>query len=67
MKIEEFNPNIAEIAEEVLLGPQSEVISKINNFNMRYGTKIKSTKTFRWSPGVGDQLKDIYMKLQLLV
>ena len=35
MKIEEFNPNIAEIAEEVLLGPQSEVISKINNFNMR--------------------------------
>ena len=62
MKIEEFNPNIAEIAEEVLLGPQAEVISRINNFNSRYGTTIKSTKTFRWSPGVGDQLKDIYMK-----
>ena len=61
MKIEEFNPNIAEIAEEVLLGPQAEIISKINTFNMRYGTTIKSTKTFRWSPGVGDQLKEIYM------
>ena len=62
MRIEEFNPNIAEIAEEVLLGPQAEVIQQINNFNDRYGTTIKSTKTFRWSPGVGEQLKEIYQK-----
>ena len=60
MKIEEFNPNVTEIAEEVLLGPQAEIITKINNFNMRYGTVIKSTKTFRWSPGVGEQLKKVY-------
>ena len=60
MKIEEFNPNVTEIAEEVLLGPQAEIITKISNFNMRYGTAIKSTKTFRWSPGVGEQLKKVY-------
>ncbi len=60
MRIEEFNPNVAEIAEEVLLGPQADVIERINNFNSRYGTTIKSTKTFRWSPGVGKELQKIY-------
>ena len=33
MKIEEFNPNISEIVEEVLLGPQAEILEKIRNLN----------------------------------
>ena len=65
MKIEEFNPNISEIAEEVLLGPQAEILEKIRNFNLRYGTKVKSTKTFRWSPGVGIELQKAYQKFVL--
>lgn len=65
MEIQDYNPNLNEIAEEVLLGPQAEILEKINQFNNRYQTDIKCTKTFRWSPGVGDKLKKSYEKLVL--
>ena len=61
-EIREYNPDLNEYAERVLLGPQAEILRKISDFNARYGTDLKSTKTFRWSPGAFDQVKKAYMK-----
>ena len=62
MMIQNYNPNMVEIAEEILLGPQAEVLTDINNLNDRYGTTLRSTKTFRWSPGTGELIKQAYLK-----
>tara|TARA_R110002020_G_scaffold249703_2_gene463680 strand:- start:28542 stop:29933 length:1392 start_codon:yes stop_codon:yes gene_type:complete len=60
MEIQQYNPNLSEIAEQVLLGPQADIIEKISNINLRYGTNLRATKTFRWAPGTGEQLKKAY-------
>ena len=62
MLIQEFNPNIRELAENILLGPQAEVIEKIDAYNSTYLHRypeikpLKCTKTFRWSPGAFDSV-----------
>ena len=60
--IHQYNPNLTEIAEVVLLGPQATILEQINRFNSYYGTNLKCTKTFRWSPGGGDQIREAYQK-----
>ena len=65
MRIEDYNPNLPELAERVLLGPQAEILRLIEDFNRRYRCDIKSTKTFRWSPGVSKKIREAYMKVVL--
>jgi hypothetical protein len=62
MLIQDFNPNIRELAENILLGPQAEVVEKIDTYNRTYLHRfpevkpLKCTKTFRWSPGSFDSV-----------
>ena len=65
IRIQNYNPNLTEIAERVLLGPQADILEKINQFNSYYQTDLKCTKTFRWSPGVSQQIKEAYERFIL--
>ena len=65
IRIQEYNPNLTEIAERVLLGPQADILEKINQFNNYYQTNLKCTKMFRWSPGVSQQVKEAYERFIL--
>ena len=57
-KIKSWTPNIANIADRLIMGPQREVLQKVQNINQRYGLSLGITRTYRWSPGYMDQIKD---------
>ena len=62
IEIHEYNPNLQEVAERILLGPQAEIQEKVSIFNRNYGSDVGITPTFRWKPGTGDKVKEIYSK-----
>lgn len=55
---ENWNPNIQSLADRLLIGPQRELLERISNLNNRYGLNLNATRTYRWSPGYMDQIKD---------
>ena len=55
--IKDWTPNIANLSERLIMGPQREVLSKLHEINNRYGLSLGITKTYRWSPGYMDQVK----------
>ncbi|QDP53410.1 MAG: hypothetical protein GOVbin4296_20 [Prokaryotic dsDNA virus sp.] len=60
MQIDEFNPNIEEVANNIFLGPQAEILEELERFNSRWGTNVKLTKKFYWSPGTYNTIKTSY-------
>ena len=52
------NIDIDEIAEEVMLGPQAEIISKLQFLNERFDLDLGVNKAFSLKPGCYDQLKE---------
>ena len=57
--VEDVNFRINQISEKVLMGPQAEVLENINIFNETFSSAIGVTKTFRWSPGIYDKIKEL--------
>jgi hypothetical protein len=57
--VEDVDFRINQISEKVLMGPQAEVLEKINIFNETFSSAIGVTKTFRWSPGIYDKIKEL--------
>ena len=55
---ENWNPNIQSLADRLLIGPQRDLLEKVQNLNNRYGLNLNITRTYRWSPGYMDQVKD---------
>ena len=55
---ERWNPNIQSLADRLLIGPQRDLLRKVQDFNGRYGLNLNITRTYRWSPGYMDQIKD---------
>ena len=55
---------IKEVAEELLLGPQEDILSDIQRFNEIYDTNLGITKQFRWKPGTYDKYKKSLNKFQ---
>jgi len=51
-------PNIADLSERLLLGPQRTILGLIEQVNARYGLTLRATKTYRWSPGYKLQIKE---------
>ena len=43
--------DLKELAEQIAIGPQEEVLNEMENINSRYGTAFRITPTFRWQPG----------------
>ena len=52
--------NMANIAEQVILGPQREVLLDVERVNNMHGMDLGITKTFRWKNGYLDQVKNYY-------
>ena len=59
--IEDFNPNIEELVDNVYVGPQAEILQDIEYFNSRYMwgnmKDIGVTKKFYWKPGTYPEIK----------
>jgi len=57
-KLKEWKPNIAEISDRLIMGPQRDALERLQQINNRYGLSLGITKTYRWSAGYMDQIKD---------
>ena len=57
-ELKDWKPNITDLSERLIMGPQREVLHKVAEINNRFGLSLKVTKTYRWSPGYMDQVKD---------
>ena len=55
---ENWNPHIQSLADRLLIGPQRELLEKVQRLNNRYNLGINVTRTYRWSPGYMDKIKD---------
>ena len=55
--IEDVKINFDNIQDKILIGPQAEVLEKLDRFNHVWNTDLSVTKTFRWSPGIYDKMK----------
>ena len=55
---ENWNPNIQSLADRLLIGPQRTLLERVQGLNNRYGLNVNVTRTYRWSPGYMDQIKD---------
>tara|TARA_Y100001963_G_scaffold57519_1_gene80526 strand:- start:254 stop:1918 length:1665 start_codon:yes stop_codon:yes gene_type:complete len=56
----DWKPDYNKLNEEIIAGPQREVLETIQDINRGLGTNMKVTKTFRFSPGFYDELKKGY-------
>ena len=57
-KIKNWEPNIASIADRIIMGPQREILEKVQNINERFNLSLGITRTYRWSPGYMDKIKE---------
>ena len=55
-KITNHSIDLSNLAERVVVGPQEEVLRKIESFNIMFHADIRCTKRFRWEPGLSNQL-----------
>jgi len=55
---------MAEIADNVICGPQANVLRELNQINESYDLDLNVTKTFRWGNGVYDKVKEKINDLQ---
>ena len=55
---ENWNPNIQSLADRLLIGPQRTLLERVQGLNNRYGLNVNVTRTYRWSPGYMDQIKE---------
>ncbi len=53
-----WTPNIAELGERLIMGPQKDVLQRIEDINSMYGLSLGITKTYRWKSGYMDQIKE---------
>ena len=60
--IEDVKINFDNIQDKILIGPQAEVLQKLETFNSRWRTELAITKTFRWSPGIYDKIRALLLK-----
>jgi hypothetical protein len=66
ISVDQFNPNIEEVAEHVFLGPQADILERLENFNQRWETNLKLTKKFYWAPGSYIAAKKTYADQALM-
>ena len=50
------------MAQHIYFGPQAEILQRLNDFNWSNSTNLTVTKTFRWSPGTYDKVKELMIR-----
>ena len=58
--IENFGVDVSQIVDRIFVGPQGELLERIEAFNDAYNTNIGSTKAFTLKPGGYNELKKAY-------
>ena len=58
--IENFNYNVSELADNIFIGPQGELLESLERFNNRYSADLGITKSFTFKPGVYDKIKEVH-------
>ena len=64
----EVDLDIDEMVDKIYIGPQGELLRRIDNFNRSYSDGpdiIKITNKFRFKPGTYDKIKAAYTKFAL--
>ena len=59
ISVEKINLKLDHITDKVIMGPQAEILELVNRFNEMYDCDIRVTRTFRWSPGIYDKIKEL--------
>tara|TARA_R110002020_G_scaffold107738_7_gene250078 strand:+ start:969 stop:2429 length:1461 start_codon:yes stop_codon:yes gene_type:complete len=57
--IRKVNLNLNNITDKIIMGPQGDILRLIERFNRAYGADISCTRTFRWSPGIYDKMREL--------
>ena len=55
---EDWSPDVSSLADRLLIGPQRELLEKVQNLNNRYALNLNITRTYRWSPGYMVKIKE---------
>ena len=58
--IESFNYDVSNMVNSIYIGPQGELLEKIDDFNGKFGSNIGITKSFTLKPGGYDSIKTAY-------
>jgi len=58
--IESFDHDVSDMVNSIYVGPQGELLEKIDDFNNRFETNIEVTKSFTLKPGGYDLIKEAY-------
>ena len=58
--IESFELDATELIDSIYVGPQGDLLEKLEHFNHRYDAKLGITKQFTFKPGAYDQIKKAY-------
>ena len=62
LDIHNFNYDVEAMVNNIYVGPQGELLERLNRFNTRYATDLEITKNFTLKPGGYNKLKDAYGK-----
>jgi len=76
ISIEDYSPDMSEMADQMYLGPQGQILELLDNFNQSYTNyngqlhnyrdgrekldPLEITKKFRWKPGTYAKIKKMY-------
>jgi len=58
--------DLNQLAERVIIGPQEEVLTAIEDINDTFNANIRCTKKFRWEPGFYNKLNALQIKAMSL-
>ena len=59
VQIKDVDLKLNNITDKVIMGPQGEILELIERFNNQYNADISCTRTFRWSPGIYDKIREL--------
>ena len=60
--IENFSYDVSDMVNSIYIGPQGELLEKLELFNHNYGTNIGVTKSFTLKPGGYDEIKKAHAR-----
>ena len=63
--IENFNYDVSTMVDSIYIGPQGELLEKLEQFNHTFGSNIGVTKNFTLKPGGYDEIKKAHARFVL--
>ena len=64
--VNEYNPNIRELADTLFLGPQAELLEEVDSFNRIHCLDLGLTPKFNWRPGTYPKVNQYIQRILML-